>query len=48
MHKKDKVLTVLLAIIAVLSIAYTYYKTIYKKDFEVIDTTPAEELDSEQ
>lgn len=40
MDKKSKLIIAMLLVFAVLSIGYTYYKTVVKQDFEIVNTEP--------
>jgi len=42
MDKKSKVLLILFVIFLVLSVGYTFYKTVVLQDFEVVDTSEEE------
>lgn len=56
MDKKSKILLIILIIITLASISFTFYKTVIKQDFEIIKTetedsdteTPAEDIDLSQ
>jgi len=43
MGKKSKILLIVLVIITVVSISYTFYKTVIMQDFEVVNIEPVEE-----
>lgn len=45
MDKKSKILLIILVIITIASIGYTFYKTVIEQDFEVVNTEPLEEED---
>lgn len=40
MDKKSKILLSILIAVTILSIGYTFYKTIIKQDFEIVNTEP--------
>ena len=40
MDKKSQALLILLVVLSVLSVGYTFYKTVIKQDFEVVNTEP--------
>lgn len=42
MDKKSKMLLMVIVFVAIISLGYTYYKTIVLQDFEIVDTTPQE------
>lgn len=50
MDKKSKILLIVLALGTIASVGYTFYKTVIKQDFEVINTEPAgdEEVSGEE
>jgi len=43
MDKKSKILLILFVIILVISVSYTFYKTVILQDFEVVNTKELEE-----
>lgn len=42
MDKKSKILIWIFVVLTLLSVGYTFYKTVILQDFEVIDTTEEE------
>lgn len=40
MDKKSKILLIVLVALTVASVVYTFYKTVIKQDFEVVNTEP--------
>lgn len=46
MDKNSKILLWVLIILTVASISYTFYKTVIKQDFEVVNVEPVSEDDS--
>ncbi len=42
MKKADKILLTLIVITSLLSIAFSFYKTVMKGDFEIVNIQPAE------
>ena len=40
MDKKSKILLVVLIVIVVLSISFTFYRTVIEKNFEIINYVP--------
>lgn len=41
MDKKLKILLIILVLTTIISIGYTFYKTLIKQDFEIMNTEPA-------
>lgn len=48
MDKKSKILLTILVIITIASVGYTFYKTMIKQDFEVVNIKSAAEEDASQ
>ena len=43
MDKKSKTLLILLVVLTAVSVGYTFYKTVVKEDFEIVNTQPIED-----
>ena len=39
MDKKSKILLIVLALVTIFSIGFTFYKTVIRQDFEVVEST---------
>lgn len=46
MDKKSKILLIILIVATIASVSYTFYKTVIKQDFEVVNVEPELEDDS--
>lgn len=48
MDNKSKTLLILLVILTIASVGYTFYKTVILQDFEVVNIEPAADADTFQ
>ncbi|MDP2692944.1 MAG: hypothetical protein Q8O88_04865 [bacterium] len=44
MDRKSKILLIIIIILTVVSVGYTFYKTVISGDFEIIEASPFAEL----
>ncbi|MDO8569375.1 MAG: hypothetical protein Q7R89_01155 [bacterium] len=44
MDRKSKILLIIIIILAVVSVGFTFYKTVILGDFEIIEVPPSAEL----
>ncbi|KKQ87854.1 MAG: hypothetical protein UT09_C0009G0008 [Parcubacteria group bacterium GW2011_GWF2_38_8] len=48
MDKKSKILLTILVILTIASVGYTFYKTMIKQDFEVVNIEPITDEDTSE
>ena len=46
MDKKSKIIVAVLLVVMVLSIGYSFWKTVIKQDSEIVNTEPATDADA--